>query len=241
MEVDQTTNKSHKTVFNWSGGKDSSLALYKILQQKQYDVVALLTTVNRDSKKSTMHNIPNELLERQAERIGIPLYIVDLIPEGNMADYEREMTKAVNHFKDIGVTHFVFGDIFLQDIYEHRKKNLEPHGITVVEPLWGKTSEKVMQEFFASGLKTIIVTTMADVLGEKYIGKHIDQTLVNDMPENADICGENGEYHTFCYAGPIFSSPVPYTLGKPTKKTFNIKLDDGTSKDYSYWFANLDL
>lgn len=231
----------NKAVFNWSGGKDSALALRKVLKQQEYDVVALLTTVNRDNKRSTMHGIPEQLLQKQAESIGIPLYIVNLLPNGEMAGYEDARTKAVLHFKEQGVNHFIFGDIFLHDVKSYREKQLNLYGITVVEPLWGKSSAEIMDDFLESRLKTVIVTTMADILDERFIGRYIDNELVKDLPESADVCGENGEYHTFCYDGDIFSSPIPYSLGEPQKKTFSAKLEDGTEKDYSYWFANLQL
>lgn len=228
-----------KAVFNWSGGKDSALALYKIMQDDNYNVVSLLTTVNSQNKRSTMHGIPLSLLERQAESIGLPLYIVDLTPKGDMADYESAMTQAVNHFKSKGVYHFVFGDIFLHDVRSYRERQLTRHGIQVVEPLWDKTSTQIMEEFLASGLQTVIVTITDGILSEKLIGRMIDQELIDSLPDKVDVCGENGEYHTFCYAGGMFRKPVGFTLGKSLRQTFPIRHDDGSIKEYSYWFANL--
>lgn len=229
-----------KVVFNWSGGKDSALALYKILKNKEYKVISLLTTVNRDSKRSTMHNIPLSVLKKQAESIGLPLYIVDLTPKGTMEDYESAMTEAVNHFIKLGVKHFAFGDIFLHDVRSYREKQLEKYGIEVIEPLWDKTSEQIMDEFINSGLQTVIVTTTEGLLDEQFIGKTIDSALVKSFPDNIDICGENGEYHTFCYAGEIFSYTIDFSLGVPTRHTYPIKLEDGSIKEYSYWFAYID-
>ncbi len=229
----------NKAVFNWSGGKDSALALYKILQEQEYEVVALLTTVNRDNRRSTMHAIPVSLLEKQADSLGIPLYIVNLMSNGLIGDYEKAMSEAVSHFKEQGVTHFIFGDIFLHDVKSYREEKLNPLGITVVEPLGGKSSEEIMDDFLASGLQTIVVTTMADILDESFIGRHIDRNFVKDLPEGADICGENGEYHTFCYSGSIFRYPVAYRLDRPFRKTYPVKMDDGSEKDFSYWFAGL--
>ncbi len=228
-----------KSIFNWSGGKDSALALHKALQKQEFEIISLLTTVNRENQRSSMHAIPVSLLQKQAKSLGIPLYIVELPPEGSMENYENEMKKAINHFKELGVTHSIFGDIFLHDVKSYREKQLQPYGIEVVEPLWGKTSEDIMDDFIRSGLKTIIVTTMADILDESFIGRHINKDLVADLPTGTDICGENGEYHTFCYDGSIFQFPVPYSLGEPLKMTFPIKLDDGSVKNYSYWFGNL--
>lgn len=230
-----------KSVFNWSGGKDSAFALYKVLQSGLYDVVALLTTVNSSSSRSTMHDIPLELLKRQASSICIPLYVVNLSPASGMDEYNKAMSDAVLHFKEQGVTTFIFGDIFLYDVRKYREDALRPLGIDVLEPLWDKSSREVMEEFLQSGLKTIIVTTTATVLGREYIGRHIDESLIKDLPESADVCGEQGEYHTFCYDGPIFSHPVTFTLGQPYEKSFPIKLDDGTEQTFSYWFADLGI
>lgn len=228
-----------KAVFNWSGGKDSAHALLRAIESEKYEIVALLTTVNRDTHRSTMHGIPLTLLEAQAASIGIPLYIVDLTPKGNMEDYSSAMSQAVQHFKDLGVTHFIFGDIFLHDVRQYREQQLAPYDIKVVEPLWGESSKKVMENFLSSGLKTIIVTTMADGLGAAAIGKLIDREFVSLLSADIDPNGENGEYHTFCYDGPIFQYPIAFHLGEAFSQSYDIRLDDGTVKTYSYWFANL--
>ena len=229
-----------KAVFNWSGGKDSALALHQVLQEDRYEIVALLTTVNRSTRRSSMHGIPTELLQRQADSIGIPLYVVDLTPKGNMEDYETAMRGAVEHFKAIGAGRFIFGDIFLHDVRTYREKQLAPYGIEVIEPLWGRTSGQIMEEFLASGLETVIVTTTADVLGREFIGRRIDAKLVADLPEGVDPCGENGEYHTFCYGGGLFRTRVPFTLGAPMQQSYPVRLDDGTERFYTYWFADLN-
>ena len=228
-----------KAVFNWSGGKDSALALYKVLQEGRYEVVALLTTVNRASRRSSMHGIPASLLEKQARSIGIPLYVVDLTPKGNMEDYHSAMEGAVRHFKAQGVAHFVFGDIFLHDVRSYREKQLSPYGIEVVEPLWGRTSGEIMEEFLASGLRTVVVTVTDGMLDKSFVARTIDHDFIRDLPAEADVCGENGEYHTFCYAGGMFSSEIPFSLGETFRATYPIKLEDGTIKDYSYWLADL--
>lgn len=232
--------RAKKAVFNWSGGKDSALALYKIMQNEEYEVVSLLTTVNRQSGRSTMHGIPTSLLLKQAESIGLPLYIVDLTPKGNIVDYETAMTAAINHFLQRGIDHFVFGDIFLHDVRSYREKQLSPYGITVVEPLWDKTSEQIMDEFLESGLQTVIVTITEGVVSETLIGRVIDRALIESLPQEVDVCGENGEYHTFCYAGGMFREPVAFSLGEPIRQTYPVNLSDGSTKDFTYWFANLN-
>lgn len=230
-----------KAVFNWSGGKDSALALQKAIKSEKYNIVALLTTVNKESERSTMHGIPMELLQQQAQSIGIPLHVVELAPKGGMIDYNEAMTKAVEHFKSMDVTHFIFGDIFLHDVKAYREKQLEPLGITVVEPLWGKSSPEIMEEYLQSGLKTVVVTTTASSLGKEWIGRIIDRQFVDELPEECDPCGENGEYHTFCFDGDIFRMPVKHSLGTTFNKKYPVKLDDGTIKEFEYWFADLNI
>lgn len=232
-------DKRIKAVFNWSGGKDSALALWKVLQSGEYDVISLLTTVNRQNQRSSLHAIPAALLQKQAESVGIPLYMAELEPGGEMQGYENTMREAVEYFLARGVEHFIFGDIFLHDVKAYRERQLAPYGITVVEPLWGKTSSEIMDEFLASGLQTVVVTTMAEKLGKDFIGCSIDGGFVKKLPEDVDVCGENGEYHTFCYAGGMFRRPVDFVLGEPLYMTYPVRLEDGHEKDYSYWFANL--
>lgn len=179
-----------KAVFNWSGGKDSAHALLRAMQSGKYEIVALLTTVNRDTHRSTMHGIPTALLQAQADSIGIPLHIVDLTPKGNMEDYGAAMSHAVEHFKAQGVTCFIFGDIFLHDVRKYRERQLAPHGIGVAEPLWGESSGGVMHDFLASGLRTVIVTTMADSLGADAVGREIDPAFMASLPAGVDPNGE---------------------------------------------------
>lgn len=229
----------HKTVFNWSGGKDSALALHLLLQDERYDVISLLTTVDGEVRRSSMHDIPLSLLRRQAESIGLPLYTVEMLTRNGMSDYGEAMLRAVEHFKAQGVTHFAFGDIFLHDVKSYREEKLAPHGIEVVEPLWGMTTHEVMETFLASGLQTVIVTTNADVLGEAYIGRRIDAALIGSLPAGCDPCGERGEYHTFCYAGGMFRCPVSYELEGARKMTRPFQMSDGSRREFSYWSARL--
>ena len=228
-----------KAVFNWSGGKDSAHALLKAMESDKYDIIALLTTVNSQSRRSTMHDIPVHVLERQAQSIGIPLYVVNLKPKENADDYSAAMEQAARHFKDLGVTHFIFGDIFLHDVRAYREQHLSPLGIEIVEPLWDKSSTEVMEDFLKSGLKATIVTTMADGLGRDAIGKQLTSEFIKSLPADCDPNGENGEYHTICHDGPIFAQPVQFTLGKPFAESHDIKLDDGSIKTFTYWFANI--
>ena len=206
-----------KAVFNWSGGKDSALALQKVLEEKEFEVIALLTTMNEETSKSSMHSIPLTILERQAESIGISLHPV--VSSTALKNYEETMSEAVYHFKELGVKHFIFGDIFLSDVKAYRESKLHPLGIEVVEPLWEKTSQEVIDDFLRSGIKSKIIVTQADLLDETFIGKDLDADLINSFPKNIDVCGENGEYHTLSYAGGLFQKEVEFSISE-TIKTF---------------------
>lgn len=244
--MDQIKNEAarKKAVFNWSGGKDSALALYKVLQEQEYEVVALLTTVNCRTKRSSVHGIPFELLKEQSRSIGIPFYPVFLGNEGELDGYANAIEKAAYYFKSKGVTHFIFGDIdvdngYVFDVKGYREKQFAPAGIAVVEPLWNKTRAEVMDEFYQSGLQTIIVTTMANKLDESYIGKKIDRELIENLPQGIDICGEEGEYHTFCYDGKIFSYPMDFQMSEAKFRSSMVPLADGTEQEFTYYYCEL--
>lgn len=226
-----------KAVFNWSGGKDSALALQKTLRQNEFEVVSLLTTINEDTQTSSMHAIPLKLLLQQAESIGIPLHIVSL--SAHHKNYETGMTEAISHFKKQGVTHFIFGDIFLADVKSYRESKLNPLGIEVVEPLWGKTSEEIFSEFLQSGIKTKIVVTQADKLDHTFIGKEINAAFAELLPKGVDCCGENGEYHTFSYDGEIFKTKINLEITGAAKRTYEFKMDTGEMKSFEYWQAEM--
>lgn len=226
-----------KAVFNWSGGKDSALALQKVLEGKEFEVIALLTTITAETNTSSIHGIPLELLKKQAESIGIPLYLVALTK--NIKTYEDEMLKAVNHFKQLGVAHFIFGDIFLTDVKKYRESKLLPLGIEVVEPLWGETSLEVMDEFLKSGIKSKIIVTQADKLDQSFIGRDLDRSVIDSFPMNVDVCGENGEYHTFSYAGDLFKKTIDFAILETILITHEFKLDTGEIKKCDYWQAKL--
>ena len=225
-------------VFNWSGGKDSALALYKAISSGEYNIVSLLTTINSETKLSSMHQIPLKILQDQADSIGIPLYEV-MLPSKDMQGYEDAMTKAVEYFKEMGVGYFIFGDIFLDDVKKYREAQLKLYDIEVVEPLWGKSSKEVIEDFLESGLKTKIVITQADKLDASFVGRNLDQHFIESLPADVDFCGENGEYHTLAYDGPIFKTAVQFILAQPRIIHYNIKLDNGDMQTFSYWYTEI--
>lgn len=225
-----------KAVFNWSGGKDSALALHKILQENEFEVLSLLTTIDEETASSSIHSIPLGLLKKQADSIGIPLYPVPLSKDKT---YKKGMAEAVRHFKNKGVSHFIFGDIFLADVRRYRENMLHPLGIELVEPLWGKTSDEVMKDFLKSGIKTKIIVTQADKLDRTFIGREIDRDFVRSLPNGVDLCGENGEYHTFSYDGELFKQGIDFKISEANLISHEFKLDDGKVKSYDYWQAEI--
>lgn len=226
-----------KAVFNWSGGKDAALALQKTLRENQFEVVSLLTTISQETSRSSIHSIPLELLSKQADSIGIPLYTVLLSKEAKT--YEQGMQEAIKHFKNIGVGHFIFGDIFLTDVKSYRESKLNPLGIEVIEPLWGLTSKEVMNEFLQSGIKAKIIVTQADKLDHTFIGKEINQDFVKSLPDEVDLCGENGEYHTFSYDGAFFKNKIDFEILNTNRISYEFKMDNGEMKSYEYWQAEI--
>ncbi len=224
-----------KAVFNWSGGKDSALALHKVLQTGKYEIVALLTIVDAETLCSSLHNIPVTLLQRQADSIAIPLYTVKV--DGSLRSYDKSMETAISHFKEKGVNHFIFGDIYLSDVRSYREEKLRPYDIEVVEPLWDVSEQQVLNDFLNSGIRSKIVVTQADVLDRGFVGRILDAATVAELPDGTDPLGEKGEYHTFAYAGGPFSHEVEFEIAVVKKISHDINLSDGSTKTYEYWQA----
>lgn len=232
-------NSIKKAVFNWSGGKDSALALQKTLKNKNIEVVSLFTTFNEESQKSSMHSIPLELLTKQAESIGIPLYTMSFSKD--LKNYDQKMLEAVTHFKTLGITDFIFGDLMASGIKSYRETKLNPLGINVIAPLWDKSSEDVISEFLASGIKTKIIVTQDGKLDKSYIGKTLDRKLIGTFPKDIDVCGEQGEYHTLAYDGPLFKYPIEFSISKVYDTSYEFKLEDGSLQTCVYWSASYQL
>ena len=225
--------------FNWSGGKDSTLALHKILEEGKYDVKYLLTTANQDHKRVAMHGIRLELMQRQAESLGIPLIVIEYSSSATMEEYENAMSKGIQPILDEGIRVAVFGDIFLEDLKEYRIKKLQEIGVEAVFPLWKRDTKELIKEFIDLGYKTIVVCTDNSKLDNTFIGKTIDHKLIVRLPGNVDPCGENGEFHTFAYAGPIFKNDVKFQIGETVERKYEGKTSDGEEKNWGFLFVDL--
>jgi len=202
-----------KVLVSWSGGKDSAMALREILESQQYQVAALLTTVTADYDRISMHGVRCGLLEKQAWSLGLPLDKVFISKQSPNEEYEARMAQTLMKHKESGVTTVVFGDIFLEDLRKYREKNLATLGMKGIFPLWKRDTGQLMQSFIALGFKAITVCIDTQTLDGQFAGRIIDQQFMIDLPKTADICGENGEYHSFVYDGPIFKRSIPFTVG----------------------------
>ncbi|MBM7691361.1 uncharacterized protein (TIGR00290 family) [Peribacillus deserti] len=205
-----------KIVLAFSSGKDSAFLLHELQMGTQYEVVSLVTTCTNDGK-STSHHINERLIEKQANQIGLPLYKIkmDLF---NAEEFENGLITAMNYFKETyGVTKIAYGDLFLEDVKIYKEKLLEKFGFQLLVPLWGRNTSEFVNTLVDEGWKAVIAAIDSEKLSLDYLGKILTKELMNSFPEGIDACGENGEYHTFVYDGPIFSSPISFSLQLPEK------------------------
>jgi uncharacterized protein (TIGR00290 family) len=201
-------------VMCWSGGKDSSLALQALLNSSEYDVKALLTTVTQEYDRISMHGVRRQLLEAQAASIGLPLHTVLIPPTCHNDTYEQRMREACESFKAQGIHHMAFGDLYLEDIRTYRDKMLAQIAMTAIYPVWGLDTKQLAQDFIASGFRAILCCTDPAQIPSEFCGRDYDQSLLTDLPTTCDPCGENGEFHTFVHAGPIFKQAIACTKGQ---------------------------
>jgi len=202
-----------RVVFCWSGGKDSSLALYKILNDDRYEVVALLTTCNEHFQRVSMHGVRIGLARRQAAEIGLPLDVIFLSQYPSNDEYESKMAQYLESKKTEGVSAVVFGDIFLEDLRKWRESNLAKVGLRGIFPLWRQDTKALIREFLDLGFGSILCCVSDAYFGEPDVGRLIDQSFIDALPLDVDPCGENGEFHSFAFKGPVFAAPIPFTLG----------------------------
>lgn len=206
-------------IFNWSGGKDSTLALHYALHDPTIEIRYLVTTVTEQYNRVSMHGVREALLIKQAESIGIPLYQIRLGEMPDMETYDNTMRNHLAKFKEEGVTHSIFGDIFLEDLRTYRENKLAEIGLQAIFPLWKKDTKILIEEFLQLDYKTIIVCAQQNL--ESICGELISADLIKNLPPEIDPCGENGEFHTFAFEGPIFRNKLTFAIGEKVFRTYN--------------------
>lgn len=232
-----------KITISWSGGKDSAFALYRIIISGEYEIVHLHTVFNTETKRVGLHGVPEELIERQAEALGLPLVKLYLPSSDNHQAYENVMKKFYKQCVDEGVEFVMFGDIFLEDLKAYREALLKPSGLKPVYPIWQHDTTILLDDFINIGFKTVICAAKQDLFTKETLGKTIDETFVTTLGPGVDPCGENGEFHSFVYDGPIFRHAVAFTIGEVIEKkyVFNSRDKEGNTHENqtSFWFQEL--
>jgi uncharacterized protein (TIGR00290 family) len=239
-----------KIVFCWSGGKDSALALNRLRKDERYEIVSLLTTCNEHFQRVSMHGVRLELLEQQAESIGLPLGKIFFSQRSSNVEYQQKMSASLLAHKARGVTACAFGDIFLEDLKRWREENLAHVGMRGIFPIWKIDSRELMREFFALGFATIICCVNDAYLDENAVGRNLDREFIDSLPANVDPCGENGEFHSFAFAGPIFRQPVKFKVGEKIYRPVEVTHPTDSASSYvcppssprqtkGFWFCDL--
>ena len=241
-----------QAIMNWSGGKDSALCLYQLLQNNQYNVLCLLTSVSAQYQRISMHGVRETLLDKQANSLGIPLVKMQLPEMPTMEVYDKMMAKTLTDLKNKGATTSIFGDIFLEDLRAYREKKLAEVNLKGVFPLWKRPTRELIREFIGLGFKTVLTCVNEKYLSKSFAGRLIDHDFLKDLPKDVDPCGENGEFHTFVYDGPLFTEPIKFEKGEivyrkylSTKENNSSYPCDSTHEkenspfDNGFWYCDL--
>ena len=203
---------------SWSSGKDSAFALRAARADESLDVVGLLVTFNADADRVAMHAVRRELVEAQAQRLGLPLHTVDLPYPCPNGIYEERMAAAMRDAMSAGVECVVFGDLHLADVRAYREQALEVSGIEPLFPLWQLPTDDLARQMLAAGVSAVLTCVDPAQIPPELAGRTFDQDLLDDLPAGADPCGENGEFHTFVWNGPGFSAPIPVRVGEVVER-----------------------
>lgn len=203
-----------KAVVSWSGGKDSAMALHAVLASGAYEVVALLTTVTEGYDRISMHGVRRCLLEEQSRSLGIAVEKIFISSQASNEEYEARLKEKLLAYKQEGVLSVVIGDIFLEDLRRYREENLAKLGMRGIFPLWKQDTRHLARTFITLGFKAVITCVDTQVLDSRFAGREFDSTFLSELPAGVDPCGENGEFHSFVYDGPIFRYPIACRRGQ---------------------------
>ncbi len=207
-----------KLLLSWSSGKDSAWTLHALRAQDQYEIVGLVTTVNENFARVAMHGVREELLAAQADAAGVPLWRVPLPHPCPNDEYEQRMRVLIERATACGVTHMAFGDLFLEDIRAYRVKQLSGTRISPVFPIWGRDTTRLARDMVRAGLRAKLSCVDPRRLSRAFAGRTFDNSLLDELPSGVDPCGENGEFHSFCYAGPMFIQSIAVQAGEVVER-----------------------
>ena len=213
-------------LMSWSGGKDSCMALSELTQASTYEVAALITTITEDYDRISMHGTRRSLLEQQAASLGLRLHKVFIPKSATNEEYETRMAHALLVYRELGIDTIGFGDLFLEDIRLYRERFLSRFDMKGMFPVWHRNTTEFIKDFIDLGFKAVVTCVDAELLDESYAGRLIDGEFLQSLPQGVDPCGENGEFHTFVFDGPLFRQPVKFRLGETVLRE-------------SFWFRDL--
>ena len=205
---------TEKALFTWSGGKDSAMALYELKMTHSYEILALLTTVTEDYDRISMHGVRSILLEQQAESLGFPVEEVYITKNSSNEEYEARMRDKLIYYRSRGVLSVVFGDVFLEDLRRYREENLSKIGMKGIFPIWKRDTTELAHAFIDLGFRAVITCVDSNVLDKVFVGRAFDEQFLSELPSTVDPCGENGEFHSFVYDGPIFRKRILHEKGE---------------------------
>ena len=214
MAVDANIQTQRAVLVSWSGGKDSCLALYELKRSHTFDVAALITTVTEDYDRVSMHGVRRVLIERQAKALGLPLHQIAISKDATNAEYEARLATALSAYAAAGIDSIVFGDLFLEDVRAYREEFLRHLEVKAVFPVWHRNTAEFVRDFVRLGFKAITTCVNATHLDESFVGRMVDDSFLDELPPDVDPCGENGEFHTFVFEGPLFTEPVRFSVGE---------------------------
>src|SRR6266545_2278375 len=203
---------------SWSGGKDSCIALYELQRAHNCRVAALLSTLTRDYDRISMHGVRRVLLEQQAKNLGLPLHQVLISKDATNEEYEMKMSEAFSLYRDQGIDSIAFGDLFLEDIRAYREQFLARHNMRGLFPVWKRDTSTFITEFIQLGFKAVITCVNSKLLDQSFAGRIIDEAFLSLLPSHVDPCGENGEFHSFVFDGPIFAEAVKFSIGETVSR-----------------------
>jgi uncharacterized protein (TIGR00290 family) len=230
--MEAAVNKTKVALF-WSGGKDAAYSLYLLSKQDAFKVSFLVTTLNANYQRVSMHGVRENLIEQQAKALNLPLKKM-WMEQGTNEEYEKKLDELFHELKRENIHHVAFGDIFLTEIRSYREKILERNGMKGLFPVWGMKSEVLLAELLDAGFKAVVCCVDANVLSPGWVGAELDEEFMKSLPAQVDCCGENGEFHTFVYDGPMFSTPIHFKRGEKISRPHSLSAVEENPKTFCF-------